>query len=91
MRFVDEDLEMEKNKVKILEMSKQIGNQKKLQSLNQDIKDLGKVPSNRYAWEFELLEYKKRKSRETFFLFGSILGIISFIVNIIFIYLMLVK
>ena len=80
MRHVDQ-YDFEKNKEEILKLTQKIGDERQLNKRAKK-KDL-KPEDSRYAWEFELKEYRKRKKREKFFMFGAIMGILSMLLNII--------
>lgn len=68
------DVEFEKNKQDFLLMAKQASSTKK----NIDNKD-----DHKAIWELEILEYRKRKSREKFMMIGSVCGYISLIISLL--------
>ncbi|BEP28560.1 hypothetical protein [Helicovermis profundi] len=69
MKNVTNDLEFEKSRMEILKRSgKSLPNYAK--------------GNNKYAWEYEIEQLKKRQKLDKFFLIGSICGIISLIISI---------
>ncbi|RKD21541.1 hypothetical protein SAMN02745883_01093 [Caminicella sporogenes DSM 14501] len=79
------DREFERNKEEILKMAGIL----KSNSLGTNFKDklsVMEAESNddrKYAWHYELAEYRKRKRREMFYIVGAICGILSLLINIV--------
>ena len=74
-KAVLQELEFEKNKREILKQNVHVSSDK----IQMD-------SSKRYAWEIELEQYKKQKSLERFHTFGACVGILAFLLTLVFNY-----
>lgn len=72
-RDILSDIEFEKNRQAIL---RQRGKE-----VLPDIND-SNDGNKKYAWEYELEEYRKSKAREKFYVFGAVCGILSLIITL---------
>ncbi|SKC41383.1 hypothetical protein [Maledivibacter halophilus] len=83
-RLLHEDKEFEKNKKEILRRIKSSNFNLALSDSRNDIvnKNCSNVGKQKYAWEYEIEEYRKKKNLEKFYKIGAISGIISLIVTI---------
>jgi len=68
-KYSKDDYEFEKNKQAIL-------------ALRQGNKEKDEQPANESVWAFEIEEHRKRVRREKFMMFGSVLGILGFLMSI---------
>ena len=83
---ISEDLEFEKNRMELLKkINPSIVEERK----ESDYSEEGE--SRKKAWEYELDEYKKRKSKEKFLIFGALCGVLSLIINLIINYNLIIK
>ncbi|MCT4633128.1 MAG: hypothetical protein N4A76_10345 [Firmicutes bacterium] len=76
-RDILEDIEFEKNRQAIL---KQRGKTRE-ESVNQQVSE-----NQKFAWEYELEEYRKSKKREKLYGFGAFCGILSLVITLYFNY-----
>jgi len=83
---ISEDLEFEKNRMELLKKINPSIVEEKRESDYSESNE-----SRKKAWEYELEEYKKRKSKEKFFVIGAFCGIISLIINLIINYNIIIK
>lgn len=72
-----EELEFEKNKRDILKHSQPIKNGHNHMPIKQE-------ETKKYAWEYELENYRKSKILDKFHTFGAICGIIALIMTLLF-------
>ncbi len=71
-----EALELEKSKREILKLrSGEV--KKKLEPMTEDQK---------YAWEYEIEQYRKQKRKELFWTVGAVLGVLAFALQLLAIY-----
>lgn len=73
------DLEFEKNRQEILQMTQRTNAKK---SYSSEEMFFSSDPNNKALWEYEIIEHRKRKKRESFILFGGICGFLSLIISI---------
>jgi len=81
--------EFEKNRQELLRMAREMGEQRKSDSVQK-----GEVVNNRnlnddnsdkkYAWEYEILEYRRRRRIERYLVFGATCGVISLVMTFYF-------
>lgn len=71
-----EELEFEKNKRDILKRSQPNKNGQNHMPIKQE-------DTKKYAWEYELENYRKSKTMEKFHTFGAICGIIALLLTLI--------
>ena len=78
-----DELQFEKNKREILRQTQtQTQTQTQLTKAHKDIPKIQMVDTKKYAWEYELENYRKSKLRDKFYIFGSICGILALILTI---------
>lgn len=83
-KLFSRDKEFERNKKEILKRMKatnpnlSLANNK-IDLKNQTYDDIG---NRRYAWEYEIAEYRKKKNLERFYKIGAFSGILSLIITI---------
>lgn len=79
------DKEFEKNKKEILRRMKTSNSKLELSDNKNDIinKNHDNKGNHKYAWEYEIEEYRKKKNLERFYKIGAISGIISLIITIV--------
>lgn len=82
-----EELEFEKNKREILKRSKVSNSQSKrvplMQNEDELIKSDGEGETKKYAWEYELENYRKSKAMDKFHTLGAICGILALIMTLL--------
>lgn len=77
------DIEFEKNRQEVLKMAQKASLNKIIQN-DAYMNDSDFVSGDRKAiWEYEILEHRKKKGKESFMMFGAIAGIVSFIISVI--------
>lgn len=79
------DKEFEKNKKEILRRMKTTNPKLSISDNKNDIisKKHDNKGNHKYAWEYEIEEYRKKKNLERFYKIGAIAGIISLIITIV--------
>lgn len=70
MKKTTEELEFERSRMEILKLSGK--------NINKNMSD-----NHKKAWEYEYEEHKRRRKKESFYLFGSMCGILSLILTLI--------
>lgn len=86
-RKISEELEFEKNRMELLKhmnvdlSDKKVSNYKEGQSAAEALYTTD--TQGKYAWEYEIEDYRKRKRQENFYFFGACCGILSFIITLI--------
>ncbi len=84
---ISEELEFERNRMELLKQmnvdlsDKKVSNYKRSPSPTEAIHSVSST--GKYAWEYELEDYRKRKAYERFCLFGACCGILSLIVTLV--------
>lgn len=86
-RKISEELEFEKSRMELLKHMNVDLNDKRLSSNKSGISPaeaIQRANSNgKYAWEYEIEDYRKRKTRERFCFFGACCGIVSLIITLL--------
>lgn len=82
--LLSKDKEFERNKKEILKRMKATNPNlslvnNKIDSKNKTYDDIG---NRKYAWEYEIEEYRKKKNLERFYKIGAFSGILSLIITI---------
>jgi len=84
---ISEELEFERNRMELLKhmnvdlSDKKVSNYKTSPSPTEAINSVSST--GKYAWEYELEDYRKRKAYERFSLFGAWCGILSLIITLV--------
>lgn len=86
-RKISEELEFEKNKMALLKQMNVDLSDQRLSKGNASPRPAEAIQSananGKYAWEYELEDYRKRKALEKFYFFGACCGIVSLIMTLI--------
>jgi len=86
-RKISEELEFEKNRMELLKhmnvdlSDKRVSNRKESPRPSEAIQSANS--NGKYAWEYEIEAYRKRKVHEKFYFFGACCGIVSLIITLI--------
>ena len=84
------DLEFEKSKAEILKRAREVTKNpereeaeflRKVETFTSEAYNLEN--EKKYAWEYEIEQYRKTRMKERFYMFGSICGILGFILIVI--------
>ncbi len=77
------DIEFEKNRQDILRMAQQANFNKIINNSTSPDDDLLVSGDRKAIWEYEIIEYRKKKNREKFMVFGASCGVISLIISLL--------
>lgn len=91
---ISEELEFEKSRMELLKQmnvdlsDKKVSNYK---TSSTSAETFNSVPTKgKYAWEYEIEDYRKRKNHERFCFFGACCGVLSLIITLILNYVKIV-
>ena len=82
-------LEFEQSRLNVLKMAREAEDKRKAEaSILRDTSNSRETsslsdPSRKYAWEYEILEYRKRRKSERFAFIGGACGIVSLILTVV--------
>lgn len=84
---ISEELEFERNRMELLKQMNVDLSDKRVSNYKQSpspAEALNSVSSDKkYAWEYEIEDYRKRRTKERFYFFGACCGILSFIITLV--------
>lgn len=83
--FLCQDKEFEKNKKEILRRIVATNPNLEAININSDAGDrhISNNDNRKYAWEYEIEEYRKKKNRDRFYKIGALAGVLSLIITVI--------
>jgi len=86
-RKISEELEFEKNRMELLKQMNVDLSEKKLSAYKTSPSPSEAIQTansnGKYAWEYEIEDYRKRKASQRFCFFGAWCGIVSLIITLI--------
>lgn len=87
---ISEELEFERSRMELLKQmnvdltDKKVSNYKTSPSPSEALNTA--ASNGKYAWEYEIEDYRKRKNHERFCFFGACCGVLSLILTLVFNY-----
>lgn len=84
---ISEELEFEKNRMELLKQMNVDLSDKKVSYYKDGLSPSEALHSvdtkGKYAWEYEIEDYRRRKNLERFYFFGACCGIVSLIITLV--------
>lgn len=74
--------EFEQSRQDVLRMAREMGDKRKAEVPLEDKSENKLEGERKYAWEFEILEYRRKKRIEKFLVFGATCGVLSLIITV---------